>query len=389
MIRIFIILIFSFIFSFGVQPSVQELKWPSGLSLLKFFEDENIPLSLYYNLEREDQELASEIISGATSYIVRDSANTLQQALIPISDELQIQIYKDKFGEYQLDFTPIIYTSNKNALGIEIKSSPYADIIAATGNKDLANAFVGVFKQDVNFKKLQKGDRLVILYEEKTRLGRPFGSPQILASMVEENKKSHYLYFYDSKFYDENGKKVEAFFLITPVKGARISSRFTLKRFHPVLKRYRAHLGVDYAAPRGTIISAAGSGKISFIGKKGGYGNVMEISHGDGFTTLYAHLKGFAKGMKKGLAVKQGQTIAYIGNTGLSTGPHLHFGVYQNNKAIDPLKVVAVTKARMASKEEREFKKLVRNYNKEIQNALGGSLNPNKFEDFDSFIRTD
>lgn len=388
MIRIILLLFFSIILSFGVSASVEQFKWPSGMSLLGFLEKNNIPLSLYYNLEREDQELVSEIISGADCYLMKNEKDDISQILIPISDELQIHIYQDKLKQYKLTFTPIVYTQEKHSLGIEIKKSPYMDIIESTGNVELANQFIGLFKNGVNFKKIQKGDRLVIIYEQKVRMGRPFGSPQIFASMIEENKKSNYLYYFDSKFYDENGKKVEKFLLTVPISGARITSRFTLKRFHPILKRYRAHLGVDYAAPRGTPIKAAGAGKITFAGRKGGYGNVLEIAHGGGYTTLYAHLKGFAKGIKQGISVKQGQLIAYVGNTGLSSGPHLHFGLYQGKKAIDPLKVVQITKTHIVSKEELEFKKLVKKSNEKIQSAIDGHLNPQKYENFDSFIVT-
>lgn len=384
--RILLIFISTIVFAFASQMSVENFKWPSGVTLLKFLEDSNIPLSLYYNLEPEDQELVSEVVSGADSQVMKDENGKIIQLLVPITDELQIHIYMDKNNEYKLIFDPIIFTQKSEALGIEIKKSPYLDIIEATGNVNLANEFMGLFKNDVNFKKIQPGDRLVILYDQKIRMGKPFASPQILASMIEENQKSHYLYYFDNKFYDEGGKKVEKFFLTIPLKYKRISSYFTPKRFHPVLKRYRAHLGVDFAAPKGTDVKSAGNGVITFVGRKNGYGNTLEINHGGGYSTLYAHLNGFAKGIKNGLSVKQGQLIAYVGNTGLSSGPHLHLGLYYNKKAIDPLKVVQISKVNVVTKEELEFKKLVKKMNEKIQNALGGAQNPEKFENFDNYI---
>lgn len=381
----FILIFFLFFnFAFAINSGVEKFKWPEGVSLLQFMEKYEIPLSVYYDLDKEAQELTSEIISGSICYVLRDDLGKISQLLIPISEELQIQIYKDKFNKFKLDFTPIVYTKQSNSLGISIETSPYNDIVKATGNTALANEFMSVFRGEVDFKRLQKGDRLVLLYEQKTRLGQPFGSIKILAGMIEENKKGNSLYLFEDKYFDENGKKMESFLLITPINGARIASKFTPKRFHPILKRYRAHLGVDYAAPKGTKIYAAGNGKVTFVGRKSGYGNVIEISHGGGYTSLYAHLNGFAKGVKVGTNVKQKELIAYVGNTGLSTGPHLHFGLYKNKQAIDPLKVVKIEKTNIVSKEELKFKALVKDMNAKMDLAMDGSLNPQRFENFEN-----
>ncbi|MBP5778389.1 MAG: peptidoglycan DD-metalloendopeptidase family protein [Campylobacter sp.] len=381
----FILIFFLFFnFAFAINSGVEKFKWPEGVSLLQFMEKYEIPLSVYYDLDTEAQELTSEIISGSICYVLRDDLGKISQLLIPISEELQIQIYKDKFNKFKLDFTPIVYTKQSNSLGISIETSPYNDIVKATGNTALANEFMSVFRGEVDFKRLQKGDRLVLLYEQKTRLGQPFGSIKILAGMIEENKKGNSLYLFEDKYFDKNGKKTESFLLITPINGARIASRFTPKRFHPILKRYRAHLGVDYAAPKGTKIYAAGNGKVTFVGRKSGYGNVIEISHGGGYTSLYAHLNGFAKGVKVGTNVKQKELIAYVGNTGLSTGPHLHFGLYKNKQAIDPLKVVKIEKTNIVSKEELKFKALVKDMNAKMDLAKDGNLNPQRFENFEN-----
>lgn len=381
----FILIFFLFFnFAFAINSGVEKFKWPEGVSLLQFMEKYEIPLSVYYDLDKEAQELTSEIISGSICYVLRDDLGKISQLLIPISEELQIQIYKDKFNKFKLDFTPIVYTKQSNSLGISIETSPYNDIVKATGNTALANEFMSVFRGEVDFKRLQKGDRLVLLYEQKTRLGQPFGSIKILAGMIEENKKGNSLYLFEDKYFDENGKKMESFLLITPINGARIVSKFTPKRFHPILKRYRAHLGVDYAAPKGTKIYAAGNGKVTFVGRRSGYGNTVEISHGGGYSTLYAHLNGFAKGVKVGTNVKQKELIAYVGNTGLSTGPHLHFGLYKNKQAIDPLKVVKIEKTNIVSKEELKFKALVKDMNAKMDLAMDGSLNPQRFENFEN-----
>ena len=126
-------------------------------------------------------------------------------------------------------------------------------------------------------------------------------------------------------------------FIRMPVDYARISSRFSLGRKHPILNKIRAHKGVDYAAPRGTPIKATGDGKVLLAGRRGGYGNCVIIQHGNSYRTLYGHMQGFAKGIKNGSMVKQGQVIGYIGTTGLSTGPHLHYEFQVNGVHVDPL----------------------------------------------------
>jgi murein DD-endopeptidase MepM/ murein hydrolase activator NlpD len=126
-------------------------------------------------------------------------------------------------------------------------------------------------------------------------------------------------------------------FLKTPVKFSRISSRFTKKRWHPVLKRWRSHRGVDYAAARGTPIKATSNGKISYRGRKGGYGKAIFIQQGNTYATVYGHMSNYAKGLRKGSKVKQGQVIGYVGSTGLATGPHLHYELRVNGKHRNPL----------------------------------------------------
>lgn len=387
--KIIFALFFSFILLFA-EVSVEEFKWPSGVSLLKYFEDNSIPVSLYYDLRPEDQELVANISTGTIAHVMKDEDGKILQLLVPISDELEFHLYKNKKNKYEISFDPIVYTEDERALGIEIKNSPYQDIINQTGNIELANEFMQIFKSDVNFKNIKKGDRLVILYLQKTRMNKPFGTPEILASMVEENQKSHYMYYFDGKYYDENGKKIQKFFLKMPLDSyTRISSKFTPKRFHPILKIYRAHLGIDYAAPSGTNVKSAGAGVVKFVGRQSGYGNTVIINHGSGYETLYGHLRGFAKGIKKGMSINQGQVVAYVGSTGLSSGPHLHFGLYRNKKAINPASVVQITKVATPSKEEIEFKNMMQKRNKKIQNALGGYLNPPKYEDYDNFISID
>ncbi len=365
---------------------LEEAKWKSGETLLTFFEKNNIPQKLYYDLDRETKELADEIIAGVTYYTLKDEEGDLRQVLIPINEELQIHIYK-KGDRYALDLLPIEYTKRRGSFVIEIERSPYQDIVAKTGSVKLANEFVAAFKNSIDFRtSLRKGDKIALVYTEKIRMGKVFGSPVIEAAMVETGGKRHYVYLFDGRYYDEKGRELESFLLKRPVPNARITSKFTLRRYHPVLKRYRAHLGVDFGARKGTPVRAAGSGRVVFAGRKGGYGNVVIIRHKDGYKTLYAHLSKFRRGIRRGKRVKQGQIIGYVGSTGLSSGPHLHFGLYKNNRPINPLKVVRITKSRLYGKKRKKFLKLSKRYKEEIERTIIAKKEPPRYEEFDFVV---
>ena len=143
----------------------------------------------------------------------------------------------------------------------------------------------------------------------------------------------------ETDYYSPDGRSMRKAFLRTPVKFSRISSGFTKRRWHPVLNRARAHKGVDYAAPIGTAVKATGNGKVQFVGRKGGYGKTIILQHGGSYTTLYAHLSRYARGLRSGKRVRQGQVIGYVGKTGLASGPHLHYEFRVKGSHRDPLRV--------------------------------------------------
>ncbi|MBU1989233.1 peptidoglycan DD-metalloendopeptidase family protein [bacterium] len=369
MIRFFILFLLS-LSLYGAQ--VENLRWANGETFLVFLERLNLPTKeLYYNLDKDDQKLTEEVRTGVNYQILRDENALIEQVLIPMNDDLQIHIYKNN-GSYDFEAIPIISETKEEAFTIQINHSPYYDIVKATGSKKLAQIFVASFRNSLNFKRdLRKGDTLVVIYDQKYRLGEPFSMPTLKVAMIEMRGKKHFIYLNDDeRYYNEKGHEVEGFLLARPVKNARISSYFSNRRFHPILKKYRAHLGVDYAARRGTPIMAAGSGKIIFAGYTRGYGNLIKIRHSDGYMTLYAHQKSFRSGIKKGRYVKKGQVIGYVGNTGLSTGPHLHFGLYKQGRAINPLRVVQVATKKLKGKEKESFLKLKTDYDKNVESHI-------------------
>jgi len=339
-----------------LASSVDTYKWSVGETYLMFLDRLKLPQSLYYNIDKEDQKLTEEIHSGIPYQTLHDVNGTIEQVLIPASDELQLHLYRKGDG-WAFETIPIILEAKRGSVVLTIENSPYYDILKVTESRSLAHAFVAAFKNSLNFRRdLRKGDRLAMVYEQKFRLGSPFGMPELIVGMIEMRGKQHAVYLNDDeRYYDAKGRQVEGFLLARPVRNARISSGFTLRRWHPILHRYRAHLGIDYAAPRGTPVLAAGSGTVIYAGRSRGYGNVAKVRHGDGYVTLYAHLKAFRRGIRNGVGVKQGQVIGYVGSTGLSTGPHLHFGLYKNGRAINPARVVQVTTKQLSGKAFKAF----------------------------------
>ncbi|BCR23129.1 peptidoglycan DD-metalloendopeptidase family protein [Aquipseudomonas alcaligenes] len=204
---------------------------------------------------------------------------------------------------------------------------------------DLAN----VFGYDIDFAQdIREGDEFEVIYEEHVVGNKQVGSGNILSARFTNRGKTYTAVRYTSKqgvtsYYNADGMSMRKAFIRTPVDFARISSKFSMGRRHPILNKIRAHKGVDYAAPRGTPIKAAGDGRIMLAGRRGGYGNTVIIQHGNSYRTLYGHMQGFAKGIRNGVSVKQGQIIGYIGTTGLSTGPHLHYEFQVNGRHVDPL----------------------------------------------------
>ena len=382
MIRFFILfLLTTSLFS----STVNRYRWQNGETYLIFLEKNNLPLKeLYYGLDKDDQRLTEEMRTGVHYQILKDSNGTIEQILLPLNDELQIHIYKDK-QHYRFEAIPIICETKTEAFSTTITSSPMYNILKETGSKKLAQIFIASFKNSLNFKNdIRKGDRLVMIYDQKYRLGHPFSMPILKAAMIEMRKKRHYIYLNeDGRYYDEKAHEVEGFLLARPVRGARISSRFTKRRWHPVLHKWKAHLGIDYAARRGTPVRAAGSGTVIYCARAGSYGNLLKIRHADGYETRYAHLKSFRRGIYRGKHVKKGQVVAYVGSTGRSTGPHLHFELRKRGRAINPMRVVQVTTKKLRGKEKKAFLRLKKNYDESIELHLNNKTNFKKTHSFE------
>ena len=253
---------------------------------------------------------------------------------------------------------------------------------------NIIDKFYEIFSFDVDFERdIYPGDKFQIMYENLySDDGDYIGNGDVVfASLYLNSRQQEFkLYRYENEkgivaYYDETGKSASKTLKKSPINGARISSKYG-KRKHPILGYSRAHQGIDFAAPSGTPIPAAGSGKVVFKGWKNGYGNYIKIKHNGTYSTAYAHMKGFKSGIKVGSQVNQGQIIGYVGSTGLSTGPHLHYEIIKDGKHVNPLTIKLPSIQNLSSQEIAKF-----NTNKDKINIQFAVLDKN-FSQFASLI---
>lgn len=208
---------------------------------------------------------------------------------------------------------------------------------------ELTNKFVDIFAWVVDFQRLQKGDRFRIIYEENLVEGKTIGIGRIIGVNFEHSNQNYYAIPFDQgegvDYFDEEGNSLRKALLKYPIEFTRISSRYSKSRFHPVVKVFRPHLGTDFAAPTGTPIRSVGDGVVEEAQYKSNNGNYVKVRHNSTYTTGYLHMSKIASGIKAGVRVRQGQTIGYVGSTGLATGPHLCYRFWKNGVQVDALKV--------------------------------------------------
>lgn len=284
----------------------------------------------------------------------------LEKVSSPLSKLETVQITKTDTG-FQFERVVADPELRQAYAHATITSSLFDAATQAGLSHSLIMELANVFGFDIDFAMdIRQGDEFDVLYEQKTLEGQVVGSGAILAARFVNRGNTYTAIRYttskgETGYYTAEGNNVRKAFIRTPVDFARISSRFSTGRKHPILNKIRAHKGVDYAAPRGTPIKAAGDGKVILAGPKGGYGNTVVIQHGSRYRTLYAHMQGFAKNIRNGATVKQGQIIGYIGTTGLSTGPHLHYEFQVNGTHVDPLSQKQLIADPLSGKEKQRF----------------------------------
>jgi murein DD-endopeptidase MepM/ murein hydrolase activator NlpD len=308
-------------------------------------EEYNVPAKLIYAISNVSRKIFDpRKIAANEKYTLICRQDSLLRAKAFVYEPNAIDYIVFKFGDsLSVDVCHReVVTVEKNISGI-IESNLSETIESLGISPDLTNRFVDIFGWEVDFQRLQKGDKFKLIYEEEQVQGQPIGIKQIDGIYFEHFGNDYYAFPFDQgdgiDYFDEDGKSLRKALLKYPIEFTRISSRYTLRRFHPVQKRWKAHLGTDFAAPVGTPIRSVGDGIVLEARYQRYNGNYVKIKHNSTYTTQYLHMSRIASGLHPGMRVKQGQTIGYVGSTGLATGPHLCYRFWKNGRQVDALRV--------------------------------------------------
>ncbi|MDR2526376.1 MAG: peptidoglycan DD-metalloendopeptidase family protein [Rickettsiales bacterium] len=274
-----------------------------------------------------------------------------------VANEIVVTLQEDG-GGYASSLAPIRLVKNLMKYKVTINSSLFTDGIEAGVPQSVMMEFIKIFSFDIDFQRdLRVGDVFEVLFEGfYSDNGNKVKDGDILYASLDNGKITYEMYKFGGNYYDVNGKSVQKSLLKTPISGARITSNFGLRK-HPILGYTKKHEGKDFAAPTGTPIFAAGNGTIIKSGRFGGFGNYVKIKHSGGYETEYAHASKIASGIRHGVKVKQGQIVAFVGSTGMSTGPHLHYGVLYNGRRINPDRVKALPSINLIGKNLDDFRR--------------------------------
>ena len=323
----------------------------SGDSIQKILKSYKIKNNEITNIIKEYKKYGNPknlLVGNKINIIIKkdlsEKNNSIVNFSLPITKSTSIEIGKNEEGKI-ISNKIITKLYKKKALAENIiKNNLYTSAINAKINPETIIEFARIFGFEIDFQRdIRKDDYFKIVYEKYyDENGELIKSGSILYAHMNVNNREITLYkFGDDKnygYFDANGKSVEKALMKTPINGARLSSPFGMRK-HPILGFNKKHLGTDFAAPAGTPIMASGSGTVTAAKWCGGGGNCVKIKHNSTYTTIYAHMQNFAKGIKKGKKVRQGQIIGYVGSTGMSTGPHLHYEVVVNGKKVNSQKL--------------------------------------------------
>jgi murein DD-endopeptidase MepM/ murein hydrolase activator NlpD len=333
-------------------------------TISSIFYQAGVPDSIVYTLQKKFKDIFNfrKIVAGKhfRIYTSKDSLNKLKNFVykinpinfirIDLNDPLNVSSGRRK-----------IKTVRKEVSGI-IEYSLYTALERNEADPELFAELSDIFAWQVDFYHIQKGDNFKVIYEENYVGNKPVGIAQVIGAFFNYRGEDYYAIGFNKdgriEYFDENGKSLRKAFLKAPLKYSRISSRYSHRRFHPILKRYKPHLGIDYAAPTGTPVRSVADGIITASTYTRGNGNYVKIRHNSVYSTQYLHLSRFAKGMRKGSSVRQGQIIGYVGSTGLATGPHLCYRFWKNGVQVNPLKVKMPPSKSIDDKYQKEYDKL-------------------------------
>ncbi|MFZ5580003.1 MAG: peptidoglycan DD-metalloendopeptidase family protein [Pseudomonadota bacterium] len=334
-----------------------------GSTLSKIFANLDLPASELDQIVKlgKDASPLSRLRPGESITFNLSDGHQLQRLSYDLGHERTLHVVRAEDGSFksEIEQHPLEYRETLGQ-GV-ISSSFYQSAVDAGMTPDMVLELAEIFGWKINFlADIREGDRFSILYETVYKDGQPVTTGDILAASFINDGKLHQAVRYtdtqgNTTYYTPDGKSLKRGFLRYPVEFARISSRFTNARLHPILHEVRAHKGVDFAAPTGTPIRAAADGKVTFQGWKGGYGKVIMIQHDGAYSTVYGHMSRFGSDINEGSRVRQGQVIGYVGATGYATGPHLHYEFRINGVHQDPLSAKLPEAQPIAPKERPRF----------------------------------
>lgn len=277
-----------------------------------------------------------------------------------VSDDKLVTLTRSG-GEFKAGELPVALETRQIMRSGEIESSLFGATDAADVPDRIASEMAEALSGDIDFHKdLRRGDHFSLVYEAFYLDGQLVKTGRLLAAeFVNQGKPYQALYFKDAQgregYFTPDGQSLKRAFLKSPMPFSRISSGFSGARFHPVLQAWRAHKGIDYAAPTGAPVRAVADAKVEFVGRQGGYGNLIVLKHQGAYSTAYGHLSRFGKGLKRGAHIAQGQVIGYVGSTGLATGPHLHYEFRINNVQKNPLALKLPTSYPLDARAKAQF----------------------------------
>jgi murein DD-endopeptidase MepM/ murein hydrolase activator NlpD len=281
----------------------------------------------------------NRVRTGEAYRVTLDEAGHFRNFEIDISDTRLLRVSVTPFG-FMADADDIVYQTRATTISGTAGTTLFADLIQIPGGVDLARDLYDLFAWEVDFRRdIRAGDTYRMLVDEVWRDGRFERFGKVRFAQIQTQGRAVEALLYNGAYYDADGRSLRRTLLPAPVEYRYISSRFSNGRRHPIYGTIRPHHGVDFVAPYGSPVRAAGDGQVVYVGWKGDNGRLIMIRHNGVYRTAYAHLSGYAKGVRRGAWVRQGQVIGYVGNSGRSTGTHLHYGVYRNGKAVDPLKL--------------------------------------------------
>lgn len=276
----------------------------------------------------------------------------------PVENEGRV-VAEREAGQWHVSFVPYERRVAVRSIAGRLDGSLIGSVERAGAPERLVYRMAWVLQWDLDFNRdLRTGDRFQVLFEEIYHDGRYAGLGEILALVYENagRRLEAYRFHDENSYYDGEGRPLKKMFLRSPLRFSRITSRFSHRRFHPVLKKYRPHYGVDYGAPVGTPVRVTANGVVTFAGRNGGGGRMVKVRHPNDYLSAYLHLSRFAPGVRSGRRVSQGEVIGYVGSTGLSTGPHLDYRVQHRGRWIDPLSIKSVPAEPIPEAERAEFR---------------------------------